>query len=230
VSPLLTVPRLEQIPWLRHGFGDATWAESRFRESKEWASFKPLFLNQVHSGIVHFIDGVPAKSLRGDAMVTSLPGLLLVIKSADCLPVLLVDVGRRVIAAVHCGWKGTLRRILERPVTGMRDHYGSDPEEILAAFGPGIGAGCYEVGEVVRRSYLKEKFPDSIFRPVPARHGKYFFDLAEANRLQLVSQGIKEENIFKVGVCTHCDERYPSYRRDGKRTGRMLSFIGISPP
>lgn len=227
MSLLLTVPRLEQIPWLRHGFGDATWAESQFQESRGWANFKPLFLEQVHSSIVHFIDGVPAKSPRGDALVTRLPGLLLVIKSADCLPVLLVDVGRRVVTAVHCGWKGTLRRILEKAVTGMRDHYGSNPEEILAAFGPGIGAGCYEVGEEVRRSYLKEKFPASIFRPIPGRHSKYFFDLEGANRLQLVSQGIKKEHIFTVGVCTHCDERYPSYRRDGNRTGRMLSFIGM---
>jgi YfiH family protein len=227
VFPLLNVPRLEEIPWLRHGFGDATLEECHFRKNKEWANFKPLFLKQVHSDVVHFIDEVPSKNPRGDALITRLPGLLLVIKSADCLPVLLVDVGRRVVAAVHCGWKGTLRRILEKAVTGMKDHYGSDPESILAAFGPCIGAGCYEVGEEVRRSYLQEKFPDSVFRPVPGGLGKHFFDLAEANRLQLVSQGISKEHIFTVGVCTHCDKRYPSYRRDKDRTGRMLSFIGM---
>jgi YfiH family protein len=228
VSPLLTVAELERIPWLCHGFGDAAWAESHFRKDKEWADFKPVFLNQVHSDVVYFIDEVPSKKPPGDALATSLPGLLLVIKSADCLPVLLADVGRRVIAAVHCGWKGTLRRILGKAVAGMREHYGSDPEEILAAFGPCIGGGCYEVGEEVRRSYLEEKFPDSLFRPVAGRRGKYFFGLAEASMLQLVSQGIKEGRIFTVGVCTHCDKRYPSYRRDKDRTGRMLSFIGMT--
>lgn len=228
MSPLLTVPELERIPRLRHGFGDAAWAAGHFRKDKEWADFKPLFLNQVHSDVVHFIDEVPSKNPRGDALATRLSGLLLVIKSADCLPILLADLGRRVIAAVHCGWKGTLRRILGKTVSGMREHYGSDPEEILAAFGPCIGGGCYEVGDEVRRSYLQEKFSDSTFRPIPGRHGKYLFDLAEANMLQLISQGIKRERIFTVGVCTHCNERYPSYRRDKDRTGRMLSFIGMT--
>ncbi len=227
MSPLLTVPQLEEIPWLRHGFGDATWAQSHFRKNMEWANFKPLFLRQVHSDVVYSIEEVPLKNPRGDALITRLSGLLLVIKSADCLPVLLVDIGRRVVAAAHCGWKGTLHRILEKTVRGMKDRHGSKPEEILAAFGPCIGAGCYEVGEEVRRDYLQERFPDTVFRPIPGRRGKSFFDLAESNRLQLISQGMNEENIFTVGVCTHCDELYPSYRRDRDRTGRMLSFIGM---
>ncbi len=229
-ASVITIPRLEHIPFLRHGFGNRNWQERDFKKSGEWGGFHPLLLKQVHSDIVHFIDEVPQRTLRGDALVTRLPGLLLAVKTADCLPVLLVEEKTRVIAAVHCGWKGTLKKVLEKTVRGMRERYSVNPRSLLAAFGPCISAGCYEVGEDVWSLYARGGFPASLFSPIPGRPGKYLFDLPAAARLQLLSLGIRKENVFTVGICTHCDPAFPSYRRDKDVCGRALSFIGIVPP
>ncbi|MGB7295240.1 MAG: peptidoglycan editing factor PgeF [Candidatus Aminicenantales bacterium] len=229
-SSVITIPRFDRIPFLKHGFGDRTWQARDFKRSGDWDGFHPLFLKQIHSDVVHFIAETPQQGLRGDALVTRLPGLLLVIKTADCLPVLLVDVKTRVIAAVHCGWKGTRLRVLEKTIRGMLERYSVEPGSLLAALGPCIGAGCYEVGEDVRDLYAAGGFPGSLFNPIPGRPGKHLFDIRAAARLQLFGLGIKAKNIFAVDVCTHCDPAYPSYRRDKKDCGRMLSFIGLSPP
>ncbi len=230
MKELITIPRFERIPFIYHGFGAAGWGEKDFRKREEWQGFRRLYLRQVHSNIIHFILDVPNASLRGDAMITGLPRLFLIIKTADCLPVLLVDEKKLVVAAVHCGWKGTLLRLLENVVSGMKARFGSAPADILAALGPSIGGGCYEVGEDVRGPFRENGFPDALFLPVPARPRKYFFDLREANRLQLHSQGVADKNIFSIDVCSHCDRRFPSYRRDRADAGRMLSFIALSQP
>jgi hypothetical protein len=225
---LITIPRFERIPFLFHGFGNAYWKEEDFARREEWKGFKLLFLEQVHSDVVHFIQKVPEKNLRGDAVVTGLPHLFLVIKTADCLPIFLVDEAKHVIAAVHCGWKGTRQKLLEKVVLGMRDRYDSDPRALLAAFGPCIGSRCYEVGEDVHRSFAAEESIDFLFCPAPGRRGKYLLDLRKANRIQLLGLGVREKNIFVVDICTHCDKNYLSFRRDKNKTGRMLSFIGMS--
>jgi len=224
---MITIARLEKIPFLVHGFGDSASSAAGLSEVLSRNSLRPIVLRQVHSDTVHFVDRVPPESLRGDALVTRTPGLLLIVKTADCLPVLLIDEGRRVVAAVHCGWRGTLNGVLEKTVKGLGVHYDCDPGRLLAGFGPCIGAGCYEVAEDVRERFLRAGFPAYLFRPVPGRPGKHLFDLAAANHLQLLGAGVDERNIFATGVCTHCDPRYPSYRRDAQRAGRMLSFIGL---
>jgi YfiH family protein len=224
---MLTIPRFDEIGFLAHGFGDGALTVAGLEGGGRRRSFHIVLLRQVHSDIVHFLESAPEGSLRGDALVTNLAGLLLVIMTADCLPVLLVDEARRVIAAAHCGWRGTLRGVLEKTVKGMRDRFGSDPRSVLAAFGPCIGPDCYEVGDDVREKFARAGFPARLFRPVPGRPGKYLFDLLSANRLQLLGLGVGEKNIFAAGFCSHCDPRYPSFRRDHQRAGRMLSFIGI---
>lgn len=225
---LITIARFGQIPFLHHGFGDADWRVRDFRARRDWKDFKLLFLKQVHSHIVHFIRRVPGAGLRGDAAVTGLPRIFLIIKTADCLPVLLVDEKKRVIAAVHCGWKGTALRVLEKVVRGMKTQYGCEPAALLAAFGPCIGRDCYEVGEDVKKRCVAEDFPNFLFRPISGSKRKFLFDLREANRLQLMNQGINPRNIFSADLCTHCDTRFSSYRRDREDAGRMLSFIGLS--
>jgi len=228
-STVITIPRFSRMPFLKHGFGSGHWRERDFKRSEDWDGFHPVFLKQIHSDIVHFIEEAPGQILRGDALVTRLPGVLLLIKTADCLPVLLVDEKTRVIAAVHCGWKGTRLRVLEKTVEGMMDRYSVNPASLLAALGPCIGAGCYEVGEDVLNLYAEAAFPASLFRPVPGRPGKHFLDLRAAARLQLSGLGVKEKNIFSIDVCTHCDPDFPSYRRDQKECGRLLSYISIIP-
>jgi YfiH family protein len=227
---MLTIPRFDQVPSLVHGFGDGALTTAGLKDLARRGSFHMIVLRQVHSDIVRFLETAPEESLRGDALVTNRAGLLLVIKTADCLPVLLVDGDRRVIAAAHCGRRGTLHGVLEKTVTGMRERFGCDPRTVLAGLGPCIGPDCYEVGDDVRGQFARAGFPARLFRPVPARSGKYLFDLAAANRLQLLRSGVDEKNVFSAGVCSHCDPRYPSFRRDRRRAGRMLSFIGLLPP
>lgn len=227
---LLTVPRFAEIPFLVHGFGDSHWTEKDFKKARCRERFQPLILNQVHSDIVQVVDRPLAgrrTRLQGDGLISAEPFLLLIIKTADCLPVLLADEKRRVVAAVHCGWRSTAKKILERAVGLMASRFGSKPSAILAALGPCIGAGCYEVGEDVRSEFAGPEFPSGIFRPHREKAGKYLLDLKEANRSLLLRLGVERDNIFSVEACTYCDGGFLSYRRDRNQSARMVSFIGL---
>jgi YfiH family protein len=223
-----TIPRLEQIPFLVHGFGLRKWEGNDYRNRPEWKEFKLVFLDQIHSNFIQEIYDIPEKKLKGDAMITGLPFLLLIIRTADCLPVLVVDESRRVIAAIHCGWRGTSERVTQKAIHRMKDRYGCNPASLFVALGPCIGHECYEVGEDVYQSFEKEGLSTEFFRNHPLRRRKYLFDLKGANLSQMVSIGVKEKNVFSVDICTHCHESLPSFRRDKDRAGRTLSFIGMS--
>ncbi len=225
--PYLTEPRLERIPWLIHGFGTAAWTEADLGRSREWDGFRPVILDQVHSDIIHCVDAPPDGRLEGDALITSASRLFLVIKTADCLPVLIVDEARKVVAAVHCGWRGTWKRILEQVIGELGTRYGCDRARLLAALGPCIGPECYEVGGEVRERFGAAGFPDELFRPNPAAAGKYFLDIRAANVLELGRAGLRPENILSVDACTRCRPELLSYRRDGRSEGRMYAFIGM---
>jgi YfiH family protein len=209
-------------------------------------------VKQIHSSIIHRIQQPPARTLSGDGLVTSEPGILLGIKTADCLPVLIVDPERRAIGAFHAGWRGTARRIVEKGVGEMREHFGSDPAKLLAAIGPGIGCCCYEIGDEVERefesqfSYWRELFED-VFdsQTLHARYPLLFLNqrapghgdpaltrhlnLAKANLRQLRDAGVPEENISKLDLCTSCrNDLFFSYRKE-RVTGRMMAVVGIKP-
>jgi len=185
-----------------------------------------VLLDQIHSDIVHIIKDAPSDRPRGDALVTNVPGLLLVIKTADCLPLLLMDERLRVVAAVHAGWRGTRSRIVQKTVGAMKTRFGTNPADIIAAPGPCIGPACYEVGEDVRSAFLSAEFPDDLFVPA-GRPAKYFLDLDAANALQLRSAGVPPGPPLRSSACTHCDPGLHSYRRDRDTSRRMFSFIGL---
>ena len=199
--PYLTVPRLSAVPGLVHGFGDARWSEADFLAFAESKGMKPVIMHQLHSDIIHRLDGDPGKKLEGDALMTNVPGLLPVIRTADCLPVLLIDAENRAVAAVHCGWRGTEKRILEKAVKAMGQAYGSKPEEMLAALGPCIGPACYEVGPEVRDAYLRAGFPATVFAErgrlpaiqVPNSQGQVSPRSARRERLAPQFAGLQEE-------------------------------------
>jgi purine-nucleoside/S-methyl-5'-thioadenosine phosphorylase / adenosine deaminase len=225
----LTVPKLTEIPWLVHGFGDAGWSEADFLAFAASRGLKPVIMRQLHSDIVHRLDAPPAEGLEGDALMTDIAGLLLVIRTADCLPVFLVDTKNRAVAAVHCGWRGTEKRILEKAVRAMAEAYGSKPPEMLAAMGPCIGGSCYEVGPEVRDSFLGAGFPPSALAESPGRPGKSLLDLRSANLYLLEISGVKKANIHDPGLaCTHCAPSLLSYRRDPGESRRMYNFIGLA--
>jgi len=186
-------------------------------------------------------------------MMTNEPGLLLAVQTADCIPVLVADRKRRVVAAFHAGWRGTAKRIAESGVGRMRLEFGSRPEDLIAAIGPGIGACCYAVGDEVLSSFESQfVYSNDLFRevydtdPVRIKYPMLFLtqrapghspigpslhlDLVEANRRQLLDAGLKPKSIRAIGGCTSCQrELFFSHRGSQGHAGRMMAVIGIRP-
>jgi len=170
-------------------------------------------LQQIHSSIVLVADRNDGCLGEGDALVTGRAGVTVSIRTADCLPILLADPRTGAMAAVHAGWRGTAAEIVARGLERMRQEFGALPEDVLAAIGPGIGKCCYEVGIEVARQLGEDKA------------GRV--DLAEKNRRQLEAAGVRPANIDVIRLCTYCQaDQFFSYRREGERAGRMISFIG----
>jgi len=211
-----------------------------------------IALKQIHSDVIHRVDDAPAEPLRGDALVTNTPGLLLSVQTADCVPILLADKRGRTIAAVHAGWRGTLARILAKTVGRMQMEFGTKPSEIFAAIGPAIGQCSYEVGSEVAKQFASQfgdaqKWFDGPFERVlgddapnplkwlmmtPPGHDPTLptvnLDLIAANRWQLKDAGVPEKNISAANLCTACNtDLFFSYRRESGGTGRLMAAIGI---
>jgi YfiH family protein len=236
--PYLPHSRFAAIPWLIHGFGTRAWGPEDFAKETGWPGFRLVELEQTHSDAFHFIEKPPGRRPRGDALATDKPGLLLAIRTADCLPILIADTEHRVVAAVHAGWRGTSLGILARVVHGLGERYGSRPSELVAVLGPCIGPACYEVGEDVRVEFRRAGRGDAAFMPRAggrdragardvAGDGKYLLDLRAANRSQLSDAGLKPDAVEDIPLCTHCDARLLSYRRDRDTSARLYNFIGI---
>jgi hypothetical protein len=211
-------------------------------------------VRQFHSSVVHraaAADALRERPWKADGQVTDEPGLLLGIQTADCIPVLVADRKRRVVGAFHAGWRGTVKHIVETGVGRMRLEFGSRPEDLIAAIGPGVGACCYAVGEEVL-SEFESQFPYAreLFHEVystDAVRNKYpmlfltqrapghspigpslHLDLVEANRRQLLDAGLKPSAIHVVGGCTSCQpELFFSHRASRGHAGRMMAVIGI---
>lgn len=202
--------------WLDHGFGtrhSESWAEG-------WAGDAFATLKQVHSDTVVRVDETRGCLGHGDALITDRPGVHLAIRTADCIPVLLFDPVRRAVAAVHAGWRGTAAAIAGKAVAQLQQEFGSDPAEVEAAIGPGIGKCCYEVGSEVAAQFVPW-CPELEEISTPVR-----IDLQEVNRKQLKAAGVKR--IYAAAQCTRCAaEEFHSFRRDKEQSGRMVSAIAI---
>ncbi len=191
-----------------------------------------LLVCQVHRDGVWVIDGETPLSAHNpppelDAVVTDRPGLALCIKTADCVPVFLADPLRRVIGAVHAGWKGTALQIVEKAVGEMVQWFGVRPSDLFAAIGPAIGPCCYEVDTGVYQAMSRHPERDSFFH-ARSEEGKWMLDLFLANRKQLLRSGLPPEHIRTADYCTSCHpELFFSHRAQGGDTGRQLNFIMI---
>jgi len=223
---------------------------SRFQTAAGAEDFPLLTLKQFHSDVIHLLDTPSIDPCRGDASITNRPGLLLAIQTADCVPILLADPKKRAIAAIHAGWRGTLARIAAKTIGKMQMHFGTNPRDLLAAIGPSIGPCCYEVGTEVATQFLSQ-FPDAPdyfdeFRtgdepnPVqwlnmmPPGHQPppkgVLLDLRKPNRSQLLSAGLRPQNIHTIDLCTSCrPDLLFSYRKEGPASGRLMAIIGIRP-
>jgi YfiH family protein len=278
----LTVPALSQIPWLVHGFSTRkggfsktygghslnlgfTKQDSRAAVERNRAAFQrqvgatgkklwPLVsLRQIHSDLIHSVSKPPQGQLVGDGLITDTPGLLLGIQTADCLPVVLVDTKRRAVGVFHAGWRGTVKRIVEKGVGEMRGCFDTKPRDIKAAIGPGIHGCCYQVGEEVRTNFesqfaytsdlfreieesdpVREKYPLLFLTARAPGHSELptniFLDLVEANRRQLMDAGVPRKNIHASPLCTSCNTNLLfSHRAEKGATGRMMAVAGIRP-
>jgi YfiH family protein len=229
---VVTVPALEGIPALVHGFeqrmGPPGWETREEGRRRVAAALGPhgrlQLLRQVHGVALHRAPW--EASPEGDAALSEAPGLLLGIETADCLPVLIVDPARRAVAAAHAGWRGTALGV-SRVAAEALVASGSDPAGLLAALGPAAGPCCYEVGEEVRTAFGETGA--GFFRPGP--RGRPHLDVPAANRRQLEAAGLRPERIHQVDDCTLCRaDLYHSYRREGAGGGRMISFVGFAGP
>ena len=210
-----------------------------------------ITLRQIHSDIIRCVDSIPDEQLAGDGLITATPGLLLAIQTADCLPVIVVDTKRRAVGVFHAGWRGTVKRIVEKGVGEMHRCFGSRPRDLKAMIGPGIQNCCYEVGEEVRTKFesqfeygaslfheikdsdpVREKYPLLFLTARAPGHSdlpkKIFLDLVEANRQQLIAAGVPKKSIESSPLCTNCNpQTLFSYRAERGKTGRMMAVAGI---
>jgi len=186
-----------------------------------------LAMEQVHSDTVRVVRSRVDDAPEGghDATITDVPGLAVGVLVADCVPILLFDPVKRVVGAVHAGWKGTVTGLAEKAIGEMARECGSEPADVLAAIGPAIGPCCYEVDERVVGP-LRERFGDIKGLVTDKGGGKWLLDLWKTNAALLTSAGLAPGNIVSMGLCTSCNsELFYSYRRDGKRTGRMMGLV-----
>jgi len=278
---ILQVDSLRPIPWLIHGFSTRpggfskayggrtlnlgfTQQDSRAAVERNRTQFLrqlgalsqgrawPLVtLRQIHSDLIHCVSEVPKTGLAGDGLITQTPGILLAILTADCLPVILADAKRRAVGVFHAGWRGTVKRIVEKGVGEMQRWFGSSPGDLRAALGPGVHACCYNVGPEVRTQFesqfeygsklfheveesdpVREKYPLLFLTARAPGHSelpkKIFLDLVEANRRQLLATGVAAKHIRTSPLCTACrTDRLFSYRAEQGITGRMMAGAGI---
>jgi polyphenol oxidase len=208
-------------------------------------------MHQIHSAIIHHVETVPEKMLQGDGLITDVPGVLLSVRTADCVPVLIADRKKQAVGAFHAGWRGTLARIVEKGVGEMRRQFGSDSKDLVAAIGPCIHACCYEVSDDFPDKFRAQfEYSDSLFEEVfdsnslhlkypllflnqrAPGHGdaasKLHLNLVEANRRQLLDAGVPENNIWASDLCTSCrTDLLFSHRAEFGQTGRMVAAIWI---
>ncbi len=230
--PFFQFSELEEISRLVHAFTsrltdqacglesvqDSGADKTPFLDLLELSAGKTIQMRQIHSNRVLRRASAEINRPEGDGLVLSKPGLFGIIKTADCLPVLVVDPLRRQLAAVHAGWRGTLGRILGRAIAELIGT-GSEPTDLIVALGPCIRSCCYEVGpEFPERFKGKEHDVERIFE---GRH----LNLIEANRSEAEKAGVGQ--ILDSGLCTCCrPESFYSHRRDQDRR-RMWALAGF---
>jgi len=199
-----------------HGFG----TRHLEREAELLAALREACARQVHGDRVLWVEGETRPGEHeADALITA-ASRLVAVRTADCVPILLADPRTGRVAAVHAGWRGTIARVVERAVECLV-RAGSRAGDLLAAIGPAIGPCCYEVSPELAARF------EAAFGP-GVRQGRRL-DLALANRLSLLGTGVPEARIETLDVCTFCDARFHSFRREGERAGRQHSFVRGGP-
>jgi len=181
-----------------------------------------LVIDEPNEDYSHFL------GLEGDAIITNQPGVMIGVCVADCVPILLLDTEKRIIAAVHAGWQGTAAGLVSKAVAGMRSEFGSDPARLQAAIGPCIQKCCYEVDGPVKQAFVQSGIAWASFAEMCGEN-KWQLDLAAANRELLMLAGLSSDAIQVSDQCVCCrSELFFSYRRDKEEAGRQMGFIMLN--
>ncbi len=222
---------------LNLGFNSGDLPESvtanrlRLCSALEISPVRLVFPKQTHSATVKtinarfFISGNEERKhllMETDAIITNLKGVCIAIKTADCVPILIYDPKKSVVAAVHAGWRGTMQNIVSVTINKMMEEFGSQPSDLWAGIGPSVSPEVYEVGEEVWNRFDPEFYHPSN----PAQSDKRLLDIRRVNFSQMTLTGIPPGQIEVTNICTYSDpERFYSARRDGQKTGRMATGI-----
>ncbi len=187
-------------------------------------------LTQVHGNtIVHMGRKEVTPAREADGMLTTEQNVLLGIKTADCVPLLLVAPHKRSVGALHAGWRGTQKAIALRAVEICAEQWDVAPTQLWVALGPSIGGCCYQVGHEIGEP-LFARWGDGQPTTWNRRGDKGYLDLRAINRMQLIQAGVPQTQIHSVGPCTFCHpDELTSYRREGAQAGRQFSVIGWRP-
>ncbi|MFH1017187.1 MAG: peptidoglycan editing factor PgeF [Pseudomonadota bacterium] len=254
--PLLMSPKLEAVEGLVHGFstraggasqdpynslnlgwgtGDSDESvEENYRRLAEALGTSPerIFgVHQVHGALVVEVEAGKDRrgysSASGDALITAVPDTFLAVRVADCLPILIVDPIRHALGIVHAGWRSTLAKALPATVSVMSRRFQTSPSDLVVALGPGIGACCFEVSGAIAALFEQEiGLEKSEWKE---NDTSAYMDLTAINARLAQSMGVFPDRIWRSGLCTKCNaDRFFSYRRDGRRSGRMVGVIGWS--
>ena len=230
---VVTAPNLARFSEVVHGF-TTRMAPADFATvlSKLDVPHRNFFsLKQIHSARVHSYgteDSLhpPEQPPEGDAIVTSEDYVVIGVKTADCVPILFFDPNEMVVAAVHAGWRGVVRGVIEETLREMGRGYRVKPLTLVAAIGPSLCKKCFEVGpEVV--SHFRGKMGENL-KVVSGSRDRSYLDLKEISRTILIQEGLSEKNISVLPFCTICDNRLFYSHRKGDQMARSIAFIGLA--
>ena len=220
---------------MKYNIADNVTAFSTERD--EQLPFYVVQPHQVHGTVIKEVTDpmTTREQLEGvDALITNVPGVAISVRTADCIPVLLYDPVHKAIAAVHDGWRGTVQRLSQKVVAEMSRRYGTNPADLKAVIGPGIGPESFQVGQEVVDAFAAAGFPmDQILKDCGPKaptadnpmNGGLHIDLWRANEWLLEQSGVKSIQI--AGICTYKNDRYFSARREGTKCGRIINCIKL---
>lgn len=182
-------------------------------------------IRQIHSSQVIIIDRPSDGEFNGDAMITNQPGINLLMRFADCVPIIFFDPRVQAVGIAHAGWKGTVKQVAKHTILKMNQEFGTKPEDLIAGIGPSIGPDHYEVGEDVI-SEVKETFPEHWTELLVSSSSGVKFDLWKANQLLILGAGVKKIEISEI--CTACNtSEWFSHRAESGKTGRFAAIVGL---
>jgi len=188
---------------------------------------KLVMVKQVHGDKIYKVEehAMSSRNMEADAIITNARGIAISVKTADCVPLFIIDTENSAVAAVHAGWRGTVEKIAAKTLNSMNENYGTRSDQVAVIIGPHIKECCYEVSDDVKGAFEK-----AFYNNTDGFFNDRYLNLAEANKRALTDAGVGEDNIATEGSCTCCNEDlFFSHRRDGTPgpTGRQISIIII---